>query len=105
MKFDPEGFWSTAFVKRWGYGVHFMYFIGACEFLGGIALLIPKVWKYGAALLAIVMLGALITRLVFGTSLDDVLSIAGNMFLLLFIAVFWGIGDDIARLRKQPMGK
>ena len=28
LKFDPEGFWSGAFIKRWGYGEYFMYFIG-----------------------------------------------------------------------------
>ncbi len=94
MKFDPEGFWSTAFIERWGYGKYFMYFIGVLEFGGGIALLIPRAWRYGAAVLAIVMLGALATRLIFGTSIDDVIYIAGNMVLLLYISIVRGIGKD-----------
>ena len=74
MKFDPEGFWSSAFINKWGYGEYFMYFIGFLEFGGGIALLIPRAWRYGSFVLALVMLGALGTRLIFGTSMDDVIA-------------------------------
>lgn len=100
LKFDPEGFWAPAFVERWGYGLIFMYFIGVCEFLGGISLLIPKISKYGALLLSIVMLGAMITRITFGTSYDDVISIAFNMVTLLYISLERGIGDDLKKIKK-----
>ena len=99
MKFDPEGFWSKAFIERWGYGEFFMYFIGVLEFGGGIALLIPRAWRYGAAILAVVMLGALVTRLIFGTSVDDVVYIAGNMVLLTYIAIVRGFDKDLMRFR------
>ncbi len=101
LKFDPEGFWSGAFVKRWGYGLTFMYFIGVCEFAGGISLLIPRIAKYGALLLAMVMLGAMATRITFGTGIDDVISIAFNMFALLYISFERGIEKDLARLKKS----
>ena len=100
MKFDADGFWSKSFIEKWGYGEYFMYFIGVLEFGGGIALLIPRAWRYGAFILTIVMLGALFTRVIFGTSIDDVIYIAGNMVLLLFIAIERGIAKDFARFRK-----
>ena len=103
LKFDPEGFWAPAFTERWGYGLVFMYFIGICEFTGGISLLIPKVAKYGAALLAVVMLGALITRIVFGTGIDDVITIFFNMVCLMYISIERGIEEDISRLRKKTI--
>lgn len=94
-KFDAEGFWSTAFIERWGYGLYFMYFIGVLEFLGGIAILIPKVNKYGAFLLAAVMLGAAITRIVFGTSLDDVIWIVFSMTTLLYLSLAYGMDKEL----------
>lgn len=100
LKFDPEGFWSGAFIERWGYGLVFMYFIGVCEFMGGISLLIPRFAKYGAFLLSIVMFGAVITRIVFGTSIDDVISILFNMVALLYISVERGIGEDFNKIRN-----
>lgn len=101
LKFDPEGFWSSAFIKRWGYGLYFMYFIGVCEFCGGIALLISRIARYGAMLLALVMLGAVITRVVFGTSIDDVISILFNMVTLSYIALERGIMQDISKVLKR----
>ncbi len=94
-KFDAEGFWSTAFIERWGYGLYFMYFIGVLEFLGGIAILIPKANKYGAFTLAVVMLGAAITRIVFGTSLDDVIWILFSMVTLLYISLTYGMDSEL----------
>jgi len=78
-----------------------MYFIGVCEFAGGISLLIPRVAKYGALLLAIVMLGAVITRIVFGTSIDDVITILFNLVWLMYISLERGIEEDINRLRGR----
>lgn len=100
LKFDPEGFWAPAFTNTWGYGIVFMYFIGFCEFAGGLTLLVPKIAKYGALLLAIVMFGAMLTRIIFGTSLDDVITIVFNMITLLYVSIERGIGTDLARLKK-----
>ena len=74
-----------------------MYFIGVCEFLGGITLLIPRFAQYGAFLLALIMLGAMLTRITFGTSVDDVVSIAFNMVTLLYISIERGIEKDLIR--------
>ena len=85
----------------WGYGIGFMYFIGVCELAGGLILLVPRVTKYGAMLLAIVMLGAFVTRIVFGTSLDDVISIAFNMVMLLYISLEGGIVKNFETLLRR----
>ncbi len=104
MKFDSGGFWSKAFIEQWGYGLYFMYLIGVLELCGGILILIPRVWQYGALILATVMLGALITRLVFGTSVDDALWIASAMVTLLYITLERGIDKDLEKLMNR-MGR
>ncbi len=91
IKFDAEGFWSKAFLIKWGYGLYFMYFIGVVEFTSGIALLIPRVNKFAAFVLGLVMIGAAITRITFGTSLDDVISILFNATVLFYISLTYGI--------------
>lgn len=96
-KFDAEGFWSGAFIDRWGYGLYFMYFIGVLEFLGGIGILIPKANKYAAFTLAVVMLGAVITRIVFGTSIDDVIWILFTMVTLFYISIEKGIEAELKK--------
>lgn len=85
LKFDPDGFWGPAF-ERWGYPVWFLFFIGFLEFAGGIAILIPRIAGYGAITLATVMLGALVTRLIHGTSSGDAIAIAFNMVAMLVLA-------------------
>jgi uncharacterized membrane protein YphA (DoxX/SURF4 family) len=85
LKFDPDGFWGPAFM-RWGYPVWFLFLIGGLEFGGGIAILIPRLAGYGALVLAIVMLGALVTRLIHGMSFDDGISIAFNLVAMLILA-------------------
>jgi len=60
--------------------------IGILETLGGFIILIPKVRHFGGIILAIVMIGALITRIINGTGLDDALSIAFYAFIFLFAA-------------------
>ena len=107
-KFDADGFWSTAFIERWGYGLYFMYFIGLLEFVGGIAILIPKANKYGAFVLAVVMLGAVITRIVFGTSIDDVVWILFSMVTLLYLSLTYGMDAELKRyyqlVSKKALG-
>ncbi len=100
-KFDADGFWSGAFIERWGYGLYFMYFIGVLEFLGGIGILIPKINKYAAFTLAVVMIGALITRIVFGTSLGDALWIAFSMVTLLYLSLTYGMDKVLIKLREK----
>ncbi|MEO9966880.1 MAG: DoxX family protein [Reichenbachiella sp.] len=84
-KFDPDGMWTKAFI-RWGYPVWFRIFIGVLEVGGGLLVLIPKTRPLGALILAVVMIGALSTRIIFGTSLDDAMAIAFNAIAFLFLA-------------------
>ena len=70
VKFDPDGFWSGAF-ERWGYPVWFMFLIGFLECLGAILILIPRTGAYGGVIIAVVMIGALITRSIHGASTAD----------------------------------
>lgn len=84
FKFDPEGFWSSSF-EKWGYPFWFMVFIGVLEFGGGIAILIPRIASYGGLVLAVVMLGALITRLIHGTSHVDVIALVSYIVSMLII--------------------
>jgi uncharacterized membrane protein YphA (DoxX/SURF4 family) len=51
---------------RYGYTDGFRLFIGSCEFLGGIALLIPRLAFWAGCGLFIIMLGALYTHLSHG---------------------------------------
>jgi uncharacterized membrane protein YphA (DoxX/SURF4 family) len=51
---------------KYGYTDGFRLFIGTCEFLGGIALLIPRLAFWAGCGLFIIMLGALYTHLSHG---------------------------------------
>ena len=83
-KFDPEGMWSPAF-EEWGYPVWFRILIGILETGGGLILLLPKLRHWGGMVLFVVMLGALITRIVHGTGLDDALSISYFGIFMLYL--------------------
>ena len=54
--------WVVKFA-RWGYPNWFPFAIGSLELLGAILLLIPRVAKYGASILGVVMVGAAYTHL------------------------------------------
>jgi len=84
-KFDPEGMWTNAFSK-WGYPVWFRILIGVLETAGGLMIFIPKIRHFGALILCIVMVGALGTRIVNGTSLDDALSILFYVIAFMYLA-------------------
>ena len=59
-KFTRPEFWGVWF-PRWGYADWFMWVIGAGEVLGGLLLFVPRTAAYGAAILIVIMLGALYT--------------------------------------------
>jgi len=87
-KFDPNGWWAPAF-KKWGYPTWFMVLIGVIEVAGGLLLLVPKVRHFGAALLIVIMIGALVTRSIFGVSLEEILFFINTIALLM---VMVGVG-------------
>lgn len=47
-----------------GAGAWLRYFVGACEVLGGIALMIPRLCGLAAAALAALIVGAIVTNVV-----------------------------------------
>jgi putative oxidoreductase len=49
--------------ESWGYPVWFMYVVGLWEVIGGAMLLAPSMRFYGAVLLSLDMLGAVVTNL------------------------------------------
>lgn len=51
----------TADFESWGYPLWFMYVVGAWEVIGAVLLFLPSMRFYGALLLSIDMLGAVIT--------------------------------------------
>ncbi|NNE67908.1 MAG: DoxX family protein [Pyrinomonadaceae bacterium] len=83
-KFDPEGMWTKAF-EMWGYPVWFRLFIGILEVIGGVLILFPPARHIGGIILFVVMVGALATRITFGTGLDDALSIASFAVFFLYL--------------------
>jgi uncharacterized membrane protein YphA (DoxX/SURF4 family) len=65
-----------------GYSDTFRLFIGTCEFLGGVALLLPRLAFWSAAGLFIIMLGAVYTHL----SQNDAVHMGPAVIALLLLA-------------------
>ena len=49
--------------ENWGYGGEFAVVIGIFELLGGMLVLVPKTAFYGAAMVTVLMVGAVYTHL------------------------------------------
>ena len=94
LKFDIDGFWGPAF-EEWGYPTWFLYMIGVFETVGGGILLIPKARPYGALLLALVMLGAVITRLIHGVEYNDVITIVAYGAMMLFFTSHTSTANEV----------
>lgn len=62
-KFDLHGNMAGNFI-RWGLPLSLMVFIGVCEFLGGILLLVPRYAVQGAFLLIGIMIGSVAQHIV-----------------------------------------
>lgn len=74
----------------WGYPAWFSYLIGAAELAGAVGLLIPKMARYAAIGLILVMLGAIFTHLSNGDGL-------GRTMVPVAFAVALGV---VAKLRS-----
>ena len=95
IKFDPEGFWTKPFTETWGFPIWFLYLIGVLEVLGGLLLLVPRYRHIGSFVLAVVMIGAMLTRITFGlingtegSNLYEILRNWDFIFFVSTIAVF-----------------
>ena len=63
MKLGASPHWVSRF-RVWGYPEHFYFVVGLCELLGAILLLIPRLARWGAVLLLIIMTGATATHVI-----------------------------------------
>ena len=72
------------FVK-FGYAAWFATFIGVCEVLGGIGVLIPRLAGLAAACLSVIMVGAVYTVVAMHQYKDAVVP-AVTFFVLIFIS-------------------
>ncbi len=61
-KLDSGGNIAAAF-QRWGYSIPMMMTIGVVELAGSVALLIPKLTTIACALLALTMVGSIVTHI------------------------------------------
>jgi len=60
-KFDPHGGWARAFTV-WHFPVWFRLAVGVAEIAAALLLLVPRTAFYGAALIAAIMIGAMLTH-------------------------------------------
>ena len=60
-KFDPQGGWARAFAV-WHFPAWFRIAVGVAEIAGALLLLVPRTAFYGAALIAAIMIGAMLTH-------------------------------------------
>ena len=77
--------WIVKFIK-WGYPRWFLFAVGSLELVGAALLLIPRLAKYGAIVLAVVMVGAGYTHLANGEGLQVLRPL---IFLTVLGMVFW----------------
>ena len=82
--------------NRVGLGQWFRYFAGSLEVTGAIGLLVPKASRWGALLLMIVMVGAIITHL---TVLNSSPVLPGS--LLMFLTVIYWLRHSLHRYSKH----
>ena len=81
----------VAMFRNYGYPDKFYLLVGAVELLGAIALLIPRLTAYGAAALAVIMVGASVTHLLSG----EAPRVSFTGFLLILLVV-------VGYLRRPP---
>ena len=90
LKLTGNVFWVRDF-HRWGYPDWFRIVVGLAEVVSAALLLIPRVAVCGAALFAVVMLGAICTH----ATHDEWVRLPFNLFLLLLSLVVM-----VARARR-----
>jgi putative oxidoreductase len=81
MKLGGSAAWIARF-RAWGYPEHFYLIVGATELAGAVALLVPRMATYGAALLMLVMVGAAATHAAHGER-----QVMTNVVLILLLAL------------------
>jgi putative oxidoreductase len=93
---DPS--WARNFA-RWGYPDGFYMVIGVLEAAGGLALLVPRLTSYVAALLGVIMIGASLTHWLHGEMARVTPPL---MYLAVLVVVGIGRWRSAIRLRATP---
>ena len=95
LKLTGNIFWVRDF-RRWGYPDWFRIAVGVTEVASAALLLIPRVAVYGAALFAVVMLGAIYTH----ATHNESVRLPFNLFLLVLSLVV--VVARYHSLRRNP---
>ncbi|MEM7118849.1 MAG: DoxX family protein [Chloroflexota bacterium] len=85
--------------ERYGYPLWFMYAIGVLQVIGSIMIWIPKTRFWGAALFAVIMIGAAFTHI----SIGEFLPITQNAILLALSAYVMWINRESIRFVRQTL--
>lgn len=87
----------TEFFTQSGYPVTFLKFIMIAEVIGAVGLLLPWAFLPAVAGLTIDMLGAIVTHVHNGDSLNDSSGAIGALIRLAAVAIFWTWRPDAGR--------
>jgi uncharacterized membrane protein YphA (DoxX/SURF4 family) len=87
-KFPASSPWPAMF-KAWGLPSGFHLIVGVAELLGGLLLFVPRLAAYAAAILAAVMVGACLTHLVHGETLQTGFTLGLAALFVLLARVRW----------------
>ncbi len=94
-KFEVDSSWTRIF-DRIGLGQWFRYFTGSLQVLGGVLVLIPRMFAYGILILAVTMIGAMATWVfLLGAPLNAVVP-GAILAALLFVG-----GDDLIEIPSE----
>ena len=80
--------WPEYFAT-WGYAEWFRVIIGTLQVAGGLALLVPRVARYGAGMLIVIMLGAEVTELTHDVGFGPVVPLVYVGILSLILLFRW----------------
>lgn len=92
---------KTIFVQM-GYAAWFGIFIGVCEVLGGIGVLIPRVAGLAAACLSVIMVGAVYTTLSHDLYPDSVAPAVTFVLLLIISYMRFKSGSALQTQAASP---
>jgi putative oxidoreductase len=99
VKLGGSPAWVSRF-QRWGYPDHFYLIVGALELLAAIALVIPRVAKWGALVLIVVMAGATATHAVYREpQVTTTLILLASLAIIVYLRRLDGFKHQ---LRAQP---
>lgn len=87
-KLDPNGNIAEAF-RRWGYSIPMMMTVGIIELIASIALVVPRLTTAACAMLAMTMVGSIVTHV---ANFDEMGWPLLPVGLIALLAVIWRYG-------------